>query len=114
MRINTRLSPHAQVQFRVPERRSLGTRLILVPLNQPMLVRYSEPLEEHFQSTPTGVVMAHTKWLVAKTQFAGAATRSTSVLAIHAEKTYKEIQLVDQPVFIDVYYLSSAPMLELQ
>ena len=27
MRINTRLSPHAQVQFRVPERRSLGTRL---------------------------------------------------------------------------------------
>ena len=25
---NTRLSPHAQVQFRVPERRSLGTRLM--------------------------------------------------------------------------------------
>ena len=27
MRINTRLSPRVQLQFRVPERRSLGTRL---------------------------------------------------------------------------------------
>ena len=27
MRINTRLSPHVQLQYRVPERRSLGTRL---------------------------------------------------------------------------------------
>ena len=28
MRINTRLSPRVQLQYRVPERRSLGTRLI--------------------------------------------------------------------------------------
>ena len=28
MRINTRLSPRVQLQFRVPERRSLGTRLV--------------------------------------------------------------------------------------
>ena len=27
MRINTRLSPRVQLQYRVPERRSLGTRL---------------------------------------------------------------------------------------
>ena len=30
VRKNTRLSPHAQVQFRIPERRSLGTRLELL------------------------------------------------------------------------------------
>ena len=30
VRKNTRLSPHAQVQFRILERRSLGTRLPLV------------------------------------------------------------------------------------
>ena len=29
MRINTRLSPRVQLQYRVPERRSLGTRLTL-------------------------------------------------------------------------------------
>ena len=37
------------------------------------------------QSTPTGVVMTHAKLLLANT---GLAARNTSVLAIHAEKTY--------------------------
>ena len=35
---------------------------------------------------------------IAKTQFAGAAARSILVLNMHTEKSYKEIQLEDQPV----------------
>ena len=37
MRINTRLSPHAQVQFHVPEWRSLGTRLLSIITLFPVL-----------------------------------------------------------------------------
>ena len=65
------------------------------------------------QPTPTVVVMTHAKLLLANTKFAGFAARSTSVLAIHAEKTYKEVQVEDGTLLI-IYCLSSAPMPELQ
>ena len=41
MRINTRLSPRVQLQFRVPERRSLGTRLAPVFIYKKDVEKYN-------------------------------------------------------------------------
>ena len=62
------------------------------------------------QSTPAVAMMTHAKLLLANTGFAA---RSTSVLAIHAEKTYKEVKVEDGTLLI-IYCLSSVPMPELQ